>query len=162
MLSDKGLELSDQLGMATAGQVGVDALLRGSGALLVKASYLGLGERLECHVAQCGPAPELEGVAQPVRRRLGIGPVRVGHQSLEARGVDLGGPHVQDVARRLSDEPAVAELLPEPRHIYLDALQRGAGRRLTPELVDQAIGGNNLVGVDEQQREQGALAPAAE
>ena len=121
-VGDQRLELSDQLGVTAAGQVGVDALLRGRGAEFLQAGDLGLREGLIGHVRQRRPVPELERPTEPVRRDLRILPIRVGHKPLEAADIDLGGLRAEDIAGRLRDEPAVAQRLPKMRHVDLDAL----------------------------------------
>jgi hypothetical protein len=41
--------------------------------------------------------------------------------------------------------------------MHLQGLGRGLRRSLVPELIDQSLGGDRLVGVDQKQREQGTL-----
>ena len=52
---------------------------------------------------------------------------------------------------------AVAELLAQPRDVDLELLRGRRRRRLAPQLVDQPIGRDDLVGVQQQDREQRAL-----
>ena len=124
---------------------------------------------------------ELEGLVSehPLRERLGeavgrlLGPARgeVGAPArdklLEARHVELVGRDARDVARPLGDDHARRlaiglDRLAQLRHV---ALQRGRGRRgrrLTPDQVDQPLAGDDLVGVQQQDRQHAALARPAE
>jgi hypothetical protein len=62
------------------------------------------------------------------------------------------------------DNRAVAsrERLAQPRHVSLQGLGCRRGTTLTPQLVDQPIGRQRLVGMQQQQREQRALLAPAE
>ena len=59
-------------------------------------------------------------------------------------------------------DAVVAERLPEVRDIGLDDVPRLLGRLLAPDLVDQGLGGHELVRADEQMREDRALLGPAE
>ena len=56
----------------------------------------------------------------------------------------------------------VAERAADLEDGVLERLRRGRRRALAPERVDQPLGGDDLVAVDQQQREEGALPPAGE
>ncbi len=88
-------------------------------------------------------------------------------QVLEALEIELAEADTQEVAGRARDENAlVASALPECRAQARDVdLQRvgGARRRpLAPQLVDQRIRRDDLVGAKEEDRKQRALLATAE
>ena len=112
--------------------------------------------------------------ASPGRGRRGGGRVAARHrparpldQRLEAVQVELVGRQLEHVAGRPRHQPAAVrcrrpEQLPQPRDVDLDDLGGGGRRRLAPEAVDQPVGRDDLVAVQEQERQQGALLGAAQ
>jgi hypothetical protein len=52
---------------------------------------------------------------------------------------------------------AGSERLAQTRHVHLHRLRGGGGWALAPQLVDQAVGAERLVRVEQQQRKQRAL-----
>ena len=70
MLGDERLELADQLGVAAAGQIGVDPLLERRQPQLLETGDLGLRERLVGEVGERRPAPKRERLAQLLRPPL--------------------------------------------------------------------------------------------
>ena len=69
VLADERLELAGDLGVPSAGEVGLDPRAEAAEAQIVEPRDLGLGEALVGDVGQRRPAPELERVPQR-RRRL--------------------------------------------------------------------------------------------
>ena len=59
-------------------------------------------------------------------------------------------------------DPVRSEGLAEVRDVGLDDVPRLLGRLLPPQLVDQRLGGHELVGTKHQVREDGALLRPAE
>ena len=159
---DQRLELADEVCVASACKVGVDPLLKHRQPQLVELPDLGLGERLVREVGERRAAPEGECGAQLVRRPHGLRSPRLPAQPLEHREVELLRLDVQDVAGRARGQPLGAELAPQPHDVDLDALRRRGGRRLSPQLGDQPVGGNDLVRVQQQEGEQRTLLEAAE
>ena len=88
-------------------------------------------------------------------QRLGAPVLR---ELLEAREVELVALDADHVAGRAGDDPVGAEGLAELRDVVLDRVQRLLGRAHSPELVDQAVGRDDLVRAGEQQGEQRSLA----
>ena len=164
VLAHERLELADHLRVAAERQVCVDALLDGDQAQLVEPRDLLLGERLVGEVRQRRAAPQRQPLAQPLRRaiRLARGERALAgvHRPLEALHVDIVGAELQQVAVGPRDEHvavaigAVLQLLAQLRHVDLQALGRRRRRALAPQLVDQPVGRDDLVAVQEQQREQ--------
>src|SRR5829696_7035719 len=166
MLRYECLELANQLGVLSAGEVSVDAVFQQCQPQLLEPADLRLRERLESEIGERRPAPEREGLPQLLRGLPGV----VGGQRLAALvgqalapvEVELAGLHVDQVAIRPSHDPsaAVAESLAQPRHLDLDALSRRGGRVLAPQLLDELIGRYGFVGMNQEDREQRTL-PAA-
>ena len=167
VLADERLELADHLRVASECEVGVDPILERGEPQLLEAGDGGLGERLEREVAERRTAPQRQRASQPrrpglrVARSEGAAPLR--RQDLEAVEVDLLGLGQQAVPRPLRhDHPGVAECLAELRHVHLDAVRGRARRLAAPELVDQAVDGDRLVRVQEEDREQRTLLRSPE
>src|SRR5262249_54787329 len=116
-------------------------------------------------LGQRRPAPQrnrfLEILESPARIVLSRG---LRAQPFEARGVDVARRDIQHVATgtRL-DRVVVAghKQLAQLRHVRLHGSARARRRLFAPELLDQAIGGDLLTGVDHQVREEAASLRAA-
>jgi len=94
-------------------------------------------------------------------------PSTLGHELLEAVGVDTLRLHVELVAMRAGEQDLVLAVpvrqrLAQARHVHLQRLVRGGGRRLAPQLLDQLVGAQRLVRVDQQHRQQRLLLAAAD
>ena len=83
--------------------------------------------------------------------------------------VELSGREPEQVARRARDDQSVLAIArprleqpPQVRHIGLKHICCGVGRPLAPQLVDQPLGRNNLVGVQDENQEQSALLGGAD
>ena len=89
---------------------------------------------------------------------------------LEAVGIELPWLDPKHITGGTRDENAVGLVPPAPtsqslaklRDVHLDDLRGGRRRTVAPELVDQAIGGDDLVAVKEQNGEHRALLRSAE
>ena len=88
-------------------------------------------------------------------------------QVLELSGVDRVWVDPEQIARRLPDDRVRRQQLAELRDVDLERVGRGLGRVAGPELLDQCVCRDDLVPVQEQQREQSSrllcceLQPAA-
>ena len=127
---------------------------RGAEAELLEARDLVLGEPLVGELGQRRATPERERSVQALE-------VAALDRTLEALAVELALLDAQQVAGRSGDE-AVAELLPEQGDVVADDLGRGRRRRLVPELVDEPVDRDDLVGVEQQERDQRELPAAPE
>ncbi len=86
MVGDESLELGDQVGVASEGEIGVDAGFDRPHPKLVEAADLVLCELLVGEVGQRRPPPQAQGVAGQCRRLPGIVPERgpgLLHEGLE-------------------------------------------------------------------------------
>ena len=54
------------------------------------------------------------------------------------------------------------ERLPKPGDVHLQAVRRRRRRAVAPDLVDQALAGNDLISTEQQSCKNGALLAAAE
>ena len=83
---------------------------------------------------------------------------------LELVQIELAGADAEEVAgaARLEHAARLAERLPEGRHVDLNRLRRRARDLVRPERLGKPVGGHDLVGVQEQEREDGPLPRGAE
>jgi hypothetical protein len=152
VLVDERLELRNELRVPALGQIAREAAFERRKPQFLEPLDLGLRERLECEIAQRGPAPQLE--------RLAIAlPLDQAHEAME---VELPRLHPQHIAGRPRLHPVGAEELPQARDV---PVQRGRGSRrrgLAPELVDDPVLPDDFVRVQEQQPQERPLPPATE
>src|SRR5207244_10767611 len=104
------------------------------------------------------PAPEpeclLEQPPRLGRPARGQPFARLAGELLESVEVELALLDPQLVPRRPRDEPLRSERLPQLRDVHLQRLRRARRRRLAPELLDEPVGRDDVVPVQEQEREQ--------
>jgi hypothetical protein len=132
MLGHERLQLADELLVAAAGQVGLDPLLERYPTQLLEPGNLSLDERFVRQVGQRWPAPERQRSAQLPCRVMGIRIPGLAQQPLEAPEIEFRAVDLQHVAGCPGDQPTLSELLPEFRHVHLDALRSRQRRRPTP------------------------------
>jgi hypothetical protein len=171
MRRDQRLEFPDQLGVAAERQLRLDQLFKRRDAHLLEASGWLLGKGLIGDVRQGWATPQRQRLVE--RRGCPPGAARgqlaasLCRQQLEAVSVEPLGIEpqlvpvvaghdnpVRTVARPVGERPAQA------RDVDLHVLRGDARRTLAPQLVDQPIGGERLVGVQQQHRQQGTLLAA--
>ena len=165
LLSHGSLQLGDQIRVAPYRELGLDPRLERSPTPLLQAGYFGLRKRLVGKIRKRWPPPQAERLPQCLGSALRVSP-HLGqaprHQLLKAVDIPLPGAEVQPVPAPMSLEPSVStQRLPQRRHLVLNHLVRRRGRRLSPQLLHQAIARDQLVGAQEQQSQQGALSPRA-
>ena len=83
-------------------------------------------------------------------------------QPLETVEVELIRPETNRVAGRPGDERIRRQRLAEARHVDAQGSRGVTGRVYSPELVDQALAGNDLVRMEEEGGEEGALLRSAD
>ncbi len=160
--------------MATERKVGVDPFLERRHAGFLESCNLVLRERFVGEVAKRGPAPQRQALQQRMGRQLRTprrerAPALV-DELLEAVGIELPRLDPEHITGGTRDENAVGLAAPAPpsqrlaklRDVDLDDLRGRRRRTVPPELVDQAIGGDDLVAVKEQNGEHRALLRSAE
>ena len=153
VLGDEELKLTDQLCVAAEGEVGVDAFLHGIEAELLEPTDLGLRPRVEGEVEK-RRSPRVQGPSaasapQPVGR-----PTRLGHEALEAVGVEAAVLDVELVPRRPRGDRARTERPSELGDVRLQHLRRCGGRTIGPEILDQPVARDRLVRMEQQNREE--------
>ena len=154
MLLDQRLELADHLGMAAAGEVGVDRQLGRPHAKLVQAPDLGGGERLVGHVGERAAPPERERFAGAL----------VLEHLLEPDDVDLVVGQLQLVAAAVRGDPrAVSVQQPaQLRDVQLHHLRCARRWLLAPQALGEVIGGDRPAGLEREHREHRTLLRCAE
>jgi len=137
----------------------LEAVLVGGEAELLEARDLALGERVVTQVGQSGPAPQGERLAKQVgglaERAAAQGGIALLRELFEALGVELPGVDAQPVGGPLPGQ-AVGNDLAQLRDVDLERVGGRGGRLLAPEVLDQELGRNRLVPVQEEQRQQRA------
>jgi hypothetical protein len=165
MLGHERLELSDQLVMTPELEIGVDPELDGGGSDLLQPRDRGLRELLVREVREGRTAPLRQRLPQAFGRLSGQpagqqAPPLV-HQSLEAVEVERLRLDPQDVPGRPRREHVRRERPAQTRDVDAQRVAAPIARLVSPEVVDQAVGGDDLVGVQEQHRQKPArLGPA--
>ncbi len=174
MPGGKGLELCDDFGVAAERDLSFDSLFERAQAQVLKSRDLFLGKRLVRKIGQGGAAPKRKRLVDLLSRRSGLsageGSAAIVEQALERVSVELTRFDPEDVAvpARLERRFFVlrstvrVDRSAKARDVSLERL-RGRGRRsLPPELVDQLVGGDDLVRVEEEDGEERTLLATAE
>ena len=168
MLGHQSLELGDRLAMAAEREPRIDVVLDGGDPQLLQAADRLLGEALVAHVGQRRPAPQRERLGEGVRRVLGVaGAAPLRDELLEAPHVELVGRHARDVPGSLGDDqsrrrPVGLDRLAQLGHVALQRGRRRRRRRLAPDEVDQPLTRDDVVGVQQEDRQHASLARTAE
>ncbi len=130
-------------------------------------------KRLVRHVGQCGAAPQIERRTKTLERVAGIAaveqPPALVQEPHEALRVELVVADLQHVSGWPGHENLVLappasrlEELAEIGDVALEHVRSRFRGRLTPDLVDQPVGTDYLVRVEDEQRKDGPLLCAAE
>ena len=171
MLGDQLRQPADDRGVTAERELGVDLQLERGDAQLGEPRDRRLGELLVGDVRERVAAPQCEGPVERGRGRLRatgrLLALRLGHEPLEAVGIDALRIDDELVAGLACHDDAAAvqapvERLAQPRDLDLDRLRGRRRSPRAPELVDQPVGAERLVRVEQEQREEGALLPPPE
>ena len=166
MLADEPLEIADHRRVAAQRQLRVDPPLHRADVQLFQAGDLRLRERVVPKVAQRWPPPQRQRVAQPPGPELPVTrrarPSAVLHQPLEPIAIELAVRHPDQVAAPGRDDPPLLpERAPQPRDVRVQARRRARGWLSGPQLLHQSIPRDDLVGMQQQDRQHRTLrAPA--
>ena len=160
------LELPGHEAMVPHREVGLDAVLDGGQSSFLQSARFRSGGRGVCHLGQGGAAPECQRLSERPGR-LGVvaggGPLpSLGAQRFEPEGVDRLVVDLQPVPRRTGPErvPVLSQGLAEAGDVDPQG-GGGAGRRVArPEILGQGIGGDDTVGGQDKQRQEGAFPRA--
>ena len=156
MLLCERCELAHELRMASYRQVGFDAFFQRAEAQLIEARDRRLREGVVGEVGKRGAAPQAECFPQRGRGSGGLGVHGFFAQPFEAVEVELSGLQPQFVAGGSCHDRVGSEAPPQLRDIDVQTLGRGRRRSAAPDVIDQSIGGDDLVRVDQQDAERGA------
>ncbi len=147
-------------------EVSVDAGFEGRPAPLLEPRYLRLDERLVGQVGERRPAPHREGLAEHLGGRIRVGfrqVARLLDQVLEAIHVELTGMDVQSIRAPLRLEPSISsQRLAQRRNLVVQHLLSASRRILSPKLLDKTLAGDQFVGPEHEQGQEGALASCAD
>ena len=135
-------------------EIEVDTGLEHRQAALVEPRSGGLRERLVGEVCERGAAPERERLAHLICVALG--------EPLETLDVELVRLHADEIAGRTRHDPVGAERGAQRVDVHLERVLGAGGRRLAPDPVDQPVGGDDCVRLEEQLGQQRARSRAAE
>jgi hypothetical protein len=158
VLRDERLQLADEARVATKSEVSLDSKLQCGEPEVVEARGRDVRERFSLNACEHGAAPERERLAKEARSFLRSPRVQrlateVDH-ALEHERVDPCAVDAEEVPVLASLQQSVAELAAESRDVHLQGLPRGPRRAGAPELVHETVGRNDLVRVEDEQREQ--------
>lgn len=82
------------------------------------------------------------------------GGASLGEQPLEPGAVEIAWVELEHVPRRASADEPVTERFAERRHVDLQELASRLGRPSFPELLDEGVRRHDLVGAQEEERQQ--------
>src|SRR5436190_1791850 len=139
-------------GVPTGGEIRLDPIFEADKANLSETGDLGLGEALERELAEGRPAPE--------RERLGMPALYV--QALEALEVELSLLDSQQIAGGLRLQTVLSKLLAQLGDVHLERLAGRSRRILVPECIGQAVRGDDMVCVEQEDGQECSLFVRAE
>ena len=152
MRGDEGFELAHEIGVAPVGEVELDPLLEAGEMQLLEAGDPVPGEAGLGELGQRCAAPERERFSR----------IAFLHKALAAREVELVIVERDEIAGRLRLHAVLAERFPQLRDVDLKRLLRRRRALLLPERVEQAVGGNDVVRVQQEHREQRPVLGASQ
>ena len=161
VLAYQPFQLGHELRLPSELEVGGDPLLDRRPPLLLEAAALGGRERA-VELCKGDTPPERERLPEPFRRLGRSRTARAGNSVLEAHEVELPVLEPHRVPGRLRDDHISPEHFAELRDVHLDSRRCRLRRLVAPELVDQAVTRNGLVGTEEQERQEPALLGATQ
>ena len=166
MLRHQCLQLCDQLVVAPEREVGLDPQLDRRQPDLLQTSDRRLGEALVGEVGERGAPPQRQRLAQPLRgvgrQAAGAQTPRLVHQPFELVEIEIVGLDPDQVARRPRGQHVLRKRLAKSRYMHVKRLVGALRRVLAPELVDQPVGGDDVVGMEQKHREKRARLGTAE
>jgi hypothetical protein len=165
MRGDERLELRDDRPVAAECEVRLDPILLGDDPALLQSLGLTFGEGLERDVGERGASPFDEGLAKlhrRTRRIVGVErPPSLLGKPLEPGGVERAGFESKPISGALRREDVAdagsSQDLPELRDVDLQRVLRRRRNPLAPQAVDELVDRDDLVQMDDEDREQRAL-----
>jgi hypothetical protein len=160
------LELRDEPAPAAEREVGVDAIHERRQAKLLEASDLRLDEIERREIGERRPAEERQRCPERSDRGGRISAVErrasVRHESLELGDIELVGIGANEITAGAGFHGLVLEETAEPRDRDADGPDGGVRSLGTEELLGEVFRRDELVRVQQEQREQAALPLASE
>ena len=165
MLRDELFEFAHHLGVALALEVGLESLLEGVEPQSSSRRFI-LGEAVEGDIREGPAAPQAECRGERACRGLGVsggtGFTPLGEQARGPFGIELSCVHLEDVAARTGVEAVPrTKRTPHARHMCLERFRRSRRGPASVQVLDDPVGGHDLVAVQDQNREQRTLARTA-
>jgi hypothetical protein len=165
VLTDEGVEVADQVRVATAREFGVDQVFAGGLQQLIPAVDLAVGKPLPGHVDEGWPAPKRQCRAKQFPRVMGVTAGQLGTPAggevLERLGVELAWADPRHVAAGAADDrQAVRRELPQRRGVDVEGVRCGLRSVLSPQRLDERVGRHELSRPDREGGEHGSgVAP---
>ena len=147
--SGETLELADHLRVLADRELRLDPVLERAESQLFQPRRLRPQRRLHGKIGERRTAPEGEGAVERADGRLGVDREQaagIAQQRLEPRSVQLGRLRPESVACPASFKPFCSQRLAQMRGVALECVPCRLGRLLAPDLVDQHIGRDQVVG----------------
>jgi hypothetical protein len=150
MLDDQRFEVPQQLAVATQIEIDLDPLDDRAQALLRQPGALRGEQAVRAHSPQRLPAPDgerlLDSLASDPRLTGRTRLTRLAECVLPVVDIALARPHMQQIAARLTDQPAavgarLGQRLAQARDVHLQTVTCAGGRLLAPQLIDQSVSG---------------------
>jgi hypothetical protein len=152
-------QLRDEIPVPAARQQRLGPRFERGQAFLLQPACLRASGRHRIEIVQRGPAPQAQGLIEGPRRGGGVAGrqrrAALGGQLLEPQRVQFPRLHPQQVTRRPSGQPVGLpgrpERLTQLGQADLQAVGRLVGRLAGPQLLDQPVGRDHLVGAHQEQ-----------
>jgi hypothetical protein len=157
VLGDELVELRHELPVPPGVEVGVEALLQRGQPQLLDARDRVLRERLVAEVRQRLAPEEPERLPEKGRAPARIAlPPRAFEQPCEAVGVELPLGDPQQVPRLTRLDRLLPECLAEGRDVAVKGGRGRLRRVVAPQRLDDRVGGDDVVCVEQEQRQERA------
>ena len=160
VLRDERLELRHQMIVATQTELSGEPLLLGVEPKPLEPGDLGAGEGLESEVVERGAPPERERLREQPAAHAGRSCPRLLDEPLEAQRVHGLGFEREPVSGRLGQECVRPDDLAQRGDGVLERAERGTWRVGAPEILDQAVGRDDLAGMKCEHGEERPLLAA--
>jgi hypothetical protein len=158
MARHERLELAHHVAMEAEREIGLDSSLESREMQLLEARDRRRREVLEGNVHERLATPQAKGLAERLGCSRGLGLVRLGDELLEPVDVELLPAHLDRVSGGTRDDQPTArpERLPQMRDTDLQSGRPRRRRPFRPERIEQTVGTDDLVGMQEQHRQERA------
>ena len=158
---DERLELGHEVVVPAEAELAGEPLLLGVEPKPLEPGDLGAGKGLEGEVVERRPAPERERVGEQRAARAGRSGARLLEEPLEAQARrPLSGSSASRYPGGSVRSASRPDRLAQRVDGVLQRAERGARRVGAPEILDQAVGRDDLAGMKREHREKRALLAA--